>query len=1773
MSNSGNGFRSKRFVSIVLSVLMVLSMIPINLMHVLAEGTEQEATGFQVSGAVLLHTDGAETPAANHKVYLYAGDDTDNVLQKTVTDESGAFAFVKIKPGSYLVRAEKADRIESAVETTATVIDRDVTGITLTLQAAAEEGPSDASSEAPAETPGNGLAGPPALNNRIGGVIWYDENGDGVKDAGESGVAGYTVGLYDAADLNTVLDTTTTAAGGGYRFSNLQPGNYRVGITAQKLENTEYLLPIKDIQPGADNQFDIDFSREPFCAYSAEIMVGNDTAVENIHAALRGTPNRAPLSVTNGYAVTKDSGGSVVGSFNTLADAVAACPPAEACTITLSANDPDMGSTPVEIANGQVITLTSASATRVTITQKTSPPFGGDRIRHIRITNGALTLKNIVLDGSTSGTAASANGGGIEVLGSSASLQVGQDAVIQHCYGARASTTAFSGGAIFADNATVKLSANATLTGNKAVRGGAIYAQNNASVQIEDNASVTSNVTVGSPASGGGLYFDNAALTLSGNAKVEYNESKDSSGIAGILLDNGAIGEITGSASVSYNDAGTRSSGGIYVENAGLTMGGNSRVSFNKAGAGAGVYVVGTSSFTLEEDAVIEENVTTYQNYNGGSGGGVYLSGGCEFIMRGGVIKNNVSDNDGGGVVILGSNNVGGTIFSPKMDMYDGVISGNEAKGILSNTGYGGGIYHAEQVSAVNIYGGSISGNTAKVSGGGIYVSQGTLNIAADTGGGKTVVIDGNTATEGYGGGIACTGQNATLHMKDATVSNNNAPGGGGIFHYAPDGAFDIENIDITGNDASEEYGGGIYLFHSGNYAKTAPITYTIKDCTISNNTANNTVDGQGGGIFAWDKDNYNKGIPFTLLIQGNTIADNETVNCGGGIYFESTVSTVPNAPDTIRLLTDNIIKGNNATYGGGVFQDFDANVTYSGSTIKDNTASSGGGLYLSEDAGAGAGATVQDTTEITGNSGDYGGGVYVTENSYFEMSDGKIAGNTATEEGGGLYTEDLDYADPVSAAKYTNINIAALVDVSGNTAGNTFSPPANYADLSGFDGRLLTNDQINYMNPNPAIIYDANYPGGGSYQDTSYSLGDTAVVKAFADTGLTAGSPVRTFSHWSTDPLGTAGGGARYDANDTFSLTGNITLYAIWDTTPVTVIEKYHKDQNGTAVDIAQYPDVTTGNIPYNSAVSMADLNGGIKTIPNYNYVGYMINGTYQADPISAGPNIAAITDNTTITYVYTGVPITIKVAYQTRAGEALQPVTNHTGTYGSEFTANDPDNFTGWTLVDWSLDGGLTLQGNLNPKIPAVTGEATITLIYGQDKNNDGKEDATITEEFYGPSGQLLSNNTVYVSLGDNYSGTPAAVSGHTYKEYTVDGGSRMTGNPTIANVQGAHTVRMIYTKDVPATHVITEVYLCGNGCPELYRNTVTVNHSANYTASLKAIKGHSYKEYAVDGGLRKAGIPGIANVTADRIVYIYHVHETYQVKIKVVDENLKPIGGGRYDWSLSKGWNESLNVTPPTIKDWAYDSWKLDGANKSGAVSVKNMDAAHTVTLVYKAAAKDEPQDDLMENYEFVKKPNIKDVAAGQTVGYTFSGFGNKWNVPLQRFAISDRPDKGLDFVSAELPAFKNGAGVKYDVIYFTNLSGKRTLQSAIPADQPCTIKAPGLQPGEYITAISFEFGTVPAGFAQGDTMQMVFKVWDNPPSESLVNIGTLTYRVNDKDREFVTGGGSGSISISGWFNTPETGDTSDLALVLALMSLSLGSIAALAVLSKQRKRKAS
>ena len=219
-----------------------------------------------------------------------------------------------------------------------------------------------------------------------------------------------------------------------------------------------------------------------------------------------------------------------------------------------------------------------------------------------------------------------------------------------------------------------------------------------------------------------------------------------------------------------------------------------------------GVKVAANATFTLWRGSITKFNAATSSSSPTSSrnGGGVHVAKDGTFTMNGGSITKCTANAGGGGGVYVS----GGTFI-----MNDGIITGNSAKPNHTSTddiGCGGGVYGKDATITIN--GGTITGNKA-TNGGGLYTSSGKLTID-----GATITINGNTATNAGGGlflglpnpiydarGYRIVGWDTTA-IKNATISNNTAVLGGGVYAY---GAFRMSDTTITGNTATG-FGGGI---------------------------------------------------------------------------------------------------------------------------------------------------------------------------------------------------------------------------------------------------------------------------------------------------------------------------------------------------------------------------------------------------------------------------------------------------------------------------------------------------------------------------------------------------------------------------------------------------------------------------------------------------------------------------------------------------------------------------------------------------------------------------------------------------------------------------------------------------------------------------------------------------------------------------------------------------------------------------------------------------
>ena len=325
--------------------------------------------------------------------------------------------------------------------------------------------------------------------------------------------------------------------------------------------------------------------------------------------------------------------------------------------------------------------------------------------------NGNLTLDSIILDGNGENYTADQNGGIVRVNGTQ-TLTVTNQATLRN------SVSSADGGAIWIGS-NARLEMNGTITSCRAENGGGVYA-------FKDFGGRTG--TVGVNVSG---VISDCTADDSGGAL--YAEAT-----ASIVGDAVPI-SLTGSAHLTGNQA--QNGGAIYsAANVEIKNSVSVSISGNTASTdGGGLYLASGASLNMTDGAVSGNTATN------GNGGGVW---GQNIALTGSIFSENKAEKGYGGAIFT---NPGTTVTIGS----DTSFTDNQAK-------QGGAVY--AQAASLSMTAGSMTGNSATVSGGAVYVVDGRSFTMS---GGE---IRGNSSPKG----AVSTGEGAALHFSgNATVTNN----------------------------------------------------------------------------------------------------------------------------------------------------------------------------------------------------------------------------------------------------------------------------------------------------------------------------------------------------------------------------------------------------------------------------------------------------------------------------------------------------------------------------------------------------------------------------------------------------------------------------------------------------------------------------------------------------------------------------------------------------------------------------------------------------------------------------------------------------------------------------------------------------------------------------------------------------------------------------------------------------------------------------------------
>ena len=442
--------------------------------------------------------------------------------------------------------------------------------------------------------------------------------------------------------------------------------------------------------------------------------------------------------------------------------------------------------------------------------------------------------------------------------------------------------------------------------------------------------------------------------------------------------------------------------------------------------------------------------------------------------------------NNGGGInVESGATCIiaGGTITGNKASNSGGgicvrgtlTITGGKVEGNVSYN-VGGGIFSegtltiGGQTDVSNV---RIAGNTATKSGGALYIYDGTTTIGGHSA--DVIDISSNSVLNGDGGGIfLAINTSCVLNLNGGSITGNIASGeGGGILYKA--GTLNVkgkpvveQNIAATGNNVMLDNNAIIYVKET--LLNGAKIGLMAKDPT------HYLAEPDGSAVIELARFSYEGG---TLVIENSKLKVNLT-NIPGDYHQVTTwaaLQTAINANTAKIALSADITAGSKddrikVNNGKTVIIDL------FGHTLNRNRSSSdsdghviqvmsGGNLTLADTRGGG---------KITGGYANNGGGINVSEGGICTITGGTITGNKASIDGGGICVK------------------GTLIATGGTIVGNSASDTGGAIFVGGNGTIRLTNITI-------ANNTSKNYGGGlnihvkdnNSWIRDSFIIGNTA--------------------------------------------------------------------------------------------------------------------------------------------------------------------------------------------------------------------------------------------------------------------------------------------------------------------------------------------------------------------------------------------------------------------------------------------------------------------------------------------------------------------------------------------------------------------------------------------------------------------------------------------------------------------------------------------------------
>ena len=525
-----------------------------------------------------------------------------------------------------------------------------------------------------------------------------------------------------------------------------------------------------------------------------------------------------------------------------------------------------------------------------------------------------------------------------------------------------------------------------------------------------------------------------------------------------------------------------------------------------------------------ENEIVLMHDITLEGNY--------ILTNGKTTTIKG--EGNTITVNSGAGITVTGE----GTVLNLGVNGYDKklTIDGN-AKGAFITVSGGATAYMYENVtlqnrqqvdqacvvleenSVFNMHGGVIQNCKGKY--GGVSLKNGSRFI-----------MEGGTISEcsaNEGGGLYA--ENSTVTIKGGTISRCSAYAGGGL--YADNSAVTISKGTISGCSASN--GGGLC---AENFSTIEISGGTISGCTTSE-------AGMGGGLYAYKS---------TITISRGTIENNKATYGGGVALNSSTINPITNW--TVIGNEAYKTKRGNGGIGGGIYlESRSMNVSAGSNRIYNNQAEGHGADICLE---KGASITLPDAANM--------GATYLDSGIKIDNWYNDKPPYTPSESGQAVKELQLSGRQSL-VASYKAIPVRIEIDANGGKGGSgsqTVHKGTNVTlEAPTKEGYLFKGWKDEKGNSYPAeadgkvkITVTGNMTLTAVWEVKSFAVtyvlldGKTRTETAAYGQNVTLGEEPRTgytFVGWKDSEK-------VYHAGETITVTGNVTLTAVWEARTFTV-------------------------------------------------------------------------------------------------------------------------------------------------------------------------------------------------------------------------------------------------------------------------------------------------------------------------------------------------------------------------------------------------------------------------------------------------------------------------------------------------------------------------------------------------------------------------------------------------------------------------------------------